>query len=54
MSLEGIDEEIASNAKSRDSLSNVVTKGGNTLSVLSKNKDLLKKKQQAISDMTKI
>ena len=53
-SLEGIDEEIASNAKSRDSLSNVVTKGGNTLSVLSKNKDLLKKKQQAISDMTKI
>lgn len=53
-SLDGIEEEIAANLKSKESLSIMVTKGGNTLNILSKNRDLLRKKNQSISDMTKI
>jgi DNA repair exonuclease SbcCD ATPase subunit len=53
-SLDGIEEEIVANLKSKESLSIMVTKGGNTLNILSKNRDLLRKKNQSISDMTKI
>lgn len=53
-SLEGLEEEIRNNEKARDSLSAIVVKGGNVLSVLGKNRDLRRKKEQSISDMTKI
>jgi DNA repair exonuclease SbcCD ATPase subunit len=53
-SLEGLEEEILSNEKVRDSLSAVVIKGGNILTTLGKNRDLRRKKEQSISDMTKI
>ena len=53
-SLEGIESDIEENKKTRDSLSSVVTRGGNLLSNLSKNRDLLRKKYQAIADLNKI
>jgi DNA repair exonuclease SbcCD ATPase subunit len=53
-SLEGIDEEIKKNEAVRDSLSVIVVKGGNTLSNLSKNRDLKRKKEQTISDLKRI
>lgn len=53
-SLEGIDEEIKKNEVVRDSLSCVVVKGGNTLSNLSKNRDLKRKKEQTITDLNRI
>jgi DNA repair exonuclease SbcCD ATPase subunit len=53
-SLEGIDEEIKKNEVVRDSLSSVVVKGGNTLSNLSKNRDLKRKKEQTITDLKRI
>jgi len=53
-SLEGIDEEIKKNELVRDSLSDVVVKGGNILSNISKNRDLKRKKEQSISDLKRI
>ena len=53
-SIEEIEKEIKLNTTSRDSLSTTVTKGGNILHVLQKNRDLKRKKDQVIADFRKI
>lgn len=53
-SLEEIETEIKKNTSARDSLSSIVTKGGNTLHILQNNKELRRKKHQGISDLKKL
>ena len=53
-SLEEVEREILSNTTARDSLATTVTKGGNILHALQKNRDLKVRKDEVIGDFRKI
>lgn len=53
-SLDELQSEIAKSKKEKESLSLMVTKGGNTLVVFQKNRDIRRKKDKSISDLLKL